>query len=78
MPPTFCDLIIHHKEKVGRIPNVDPEMYSYFDMLGDVKEFALSSYPPGLGLAILFCEIASSGCRVHLDSDKTILDLLVV
>ncbi|KAH7866249.1 hypothetical protein Vadar_017624 [Vaccinium darrowii] len=76
MPPAFFDLLIHHNGKVGRIHNVDPEMYSYFDMLADVNESVMSAYPPSLGLAFsVFCELAGSGYRVHLDSDKAILDL---
>ncbi|KAH7865072.1 hypothetical protein Vadar_001871 [Vaccinium darrowii] len=79
MPPAIFDLIIHHKGKVGRIHNVDPEMYSYFDMLADVNESVMSAYPSGLGLAFsVFCELAGSGYRVHLDSDKAILDLFSI
>ncbi|KAF7140647.1 hypothetical protein RHSIM_Rhsim06G0119600 [Rhododendron simsii] len=65
MPPAYFDLIINHKGKVARLPNIDPDKYCYFDLVADLSEKLLSHYPRGLGLAIsIFCELPGTGSGV--------------
>ncbi|XP_058183001.1 uncharacterized protein LOC131300952 [Rhododendron vialii] len=76
MPPAYFDLIINHKGKVARLPNIDPDKYCYFDLVADVSEKLLSHYPSGLGLAIsIFCELPGTEYRIDLDSDKSLIDM---
>ncbi|KAG5565848.1 hypothetical protein RHGRI_001679 [Rhododendron griersonianum] len=76
MPPAYFELIINHKGKVARLPNIDPDKYRYFDLVADVSEKLLSHYPPGLGIAIsIFCELPGTGYRIDLDSDKSLVDM---
>lgn len=76
MPPAYFDFIINHKGKVARLSNIDPDKYCYFDLFADVSEKLLSHYPTGLGLAIsIFCELPGIGCRIDLNSDKSLIDM---
>ena len=52
--PTF-DIVIHHKGKEGRVYNVNPDKYCYFDALEDVYTSVLSDLPSSEAAAISLC-----------------------
>ncbi|KAL7184762.1 hypothetical protein ACSBR2_026828 [Camellia fascicularis] len=73
--PSF-DLVIQYKGKVGRVYNVDPDMYCHVDLLKDVHESVLSNKGLIEALAIhLYCDIPSTDKRRMLENDLGVLDM---
>ncbi|KAL7215210.1 hypothetical protein ACSBR1_027386 [Camellia fascicularis] len=73
--PSF-DLVIQYKGKVGRVYNVDPDMYCHVDLLKDVHELVLSNKGLIEALAIhLYCDIPSTDKRRMLENDLSVLDM---
>lgn len=46
------DIVLHCGDKVVEVRNVDPDKYSYFDLLDDISDTVLSYLPSSRGLAI--------------------------
>ena len=46
------DIVIHYLGKASRIPNIDPDKYSYIDLLNDASEIALNAMPGNLNLLL--------------------------
>ena len=46
------DIVVHYMGKKTRIPNVDPQRYSYMQPLNDVAEQALSDMPENVNLLL--------------------------
>ncbi|KAL7177397.1 hypothetical protein ACSBR2_030704 [Camellia fascicularis] len=73
--PSF-DLVIHYKGKVGRVYNVDPDMYCHVDLLKDVHDSVLSNIGLIKALAIhLYCDIPGTDKRRMLENDLDVLDM---
>lgn len=72
----YFDLIFHFNGIVGHCNNVDPEMYSYMDMLQDVNKTVLSKMASNIGASItVVYEFPGTGYRFELSSDKAVMDL---
>ncbi|KAL7254013.1 hypothetical protein ACSBR1_008380 [Camellia fascicularis] len=73
--PSF-DLVIHYKGKVGRVYNVDPDMYCHVDLLKDIHDSVLSNIGLIEALAIhLYYDIPSTDKRRMLENDLDVLDM---
>lgn len=46
------DIVVYYTGKKVRIPNVDPDRYSYIDLLNDVAEKPLNEMPRNLNLIV--------------------------
>ncbi|KAL7219191.1 hypothetical protein ACSBR2_012297 [Camellia fascicularis] len=69
------DLVIHYKGKVGRVYNIDPDMYCHVNLLKDVHESVLSNIGLIEALAIhLYCDIPGTDKRRMLENDINVLD----
>lgn len=70
------DLDIHYNGKTGRVRNVDPDRYCYFDLVADVTDSVLSHMPSNEGIAItVHCAIPGSNEKLLLDSDTSVLQM---
>ncbi|KAL7194171.1 hypothetical protein ACSBR1_034560 [Camellia fascicularis] len=73
--PSF-DLVIHYKGKVGRVYNVDPNMYCHVDLLKDVHDSVFSNIGLIEAIAIhLYCDILGTDKRRMLENDLDVLDM---
>ncbi|KAL7213864.1 hypothetical protein ACSBR1_026321 [Camellia fascicularis] len=73
--PSF-DLVIQYKGKVGRVYNVDPDMYCHVDLLKDIHESVLSNI--GLNEALVihsYYDIPSTDKKRMLENDLDVLDM---
>ncbi|KAH7833122.1 hypothetical protein Vadar_003287 [Vaccinium darrowii] len=75
-PFRMFDIVLHCGDKVVDVRNVDPDKYSYLDLLDDVSDTVLSYLPASKGVAIkLFCDIPSSSERREVQNDKDVYDM---
>lgn len=76
---SYFDLIINYKGKVGRIYDVDPNMYFYIDVLKDVIETILSHIYYSEAIAItLHCDMSGTKNRRLIENDLDVLDMFYV
>ncbi|KAL7250520.1 hypothetical protein ACSBR1_012522 [Camellia fascicularis] len=69
------DLVVHYEGKVGRVYNIDPDMYCHVNLLKDVHESVLSNIGLIEALAIhLYCDIPGTDKRRMLENDINMLD----
>lgn len=72
----YFDINVHFKGKVSRIKNVEPNRYSYIDLLDDVAEKSLSTVPCGNGFTItLKSVIPGSNETMVVGCDLDVLDM---
>ncbi|KAF7150533.1 hypothetical protein RHSIM_Rhsim02G0213500 [Rhododendron simsii] len=72
----YFDINVHFKGKVSRIKNVEPNCYSYIDLLDDVSEKSLSTVPCGNGCTItLKSVIPGSNETMVVGCDLDVLDM---
>ncbi|GMP39858.1 hypothetical protein CsSME_00010539 [Camellia sinensis var. sinensis] len=71
------DLVIHYKGKVGRVYNVDPDMYCHVDLLKDVRDSVHSNIGLIEAIAIhLYYDIPGTDKRRMLENDLNVLDMI--
>mgnify|MGYP004718826721 CR=1 FL=1 len=64
------DIILHYKGKKIRIPNVNPDEYSYIVLLSDVYERALHEVPGNFNYLLhLRCVIPRSGKTMDVNTE---------
>ncbi|KAG5561539.1 hypothetical protein RHGRI_004547 [Rhododendron griersonianum] len=72
----YFDINVHFKGKISRIKNVEPNRYSYIDLLDDVAEKSLSTVPCGNGYTItLKSVIPGSNETMVVGCDLDVLDM---
>lgn len=70
------DIVLLCGDKVVEVHNVNPDKYSYFDLLDDISETVLSYFPASRGVAIkLFCDIPSTFEKRAVENDKDVFDM---
>ena len=70
------DLLIKYKGKEGRVYNVDPDRYCYFDLLEDVYASVLSNLPSNESFATkLVCDVPGSDIERLIENDLDVLDM---
>lgn len=75
----YFDLIINYKGKVGRVFDVDPNMYCYIDALKDVTATVLSHISCSEAIAItLHCDMPGTDTRRLVENDLDVLDMFYV
>ncbi|XP_028115334.1 uncharacterized protein LOC114313164 [Camellia sinensis] len=75
----YFDLIINYKGKVGRVFDVDPNMYCYIDALKDVTATVLSHISCSEAIAItLHCDMPGTDRRRLVENDLDVLDMFYV
>ncbi|THG01482.1 hypothetical protein TEA_010312 [Camellia sinensis var. sinensis] len=75
----YFDLIINYKDKVGRIYDVDPNMYCYIDALKDVTETVLSHIDCSEAIAItLHYDMPGTENKRLIENDLDVLDMFYV
>ncbi|GMP74284.1 hypothetical protein CsSME_00031744 [Camellia sinensis var. sinensis] len=75
----YFDLMINYKGKVGRVYDVDPNMYCYIDALKDVTATVLSHISCSKAIAItLHCDMPGTGIRRLIENDLDVLDMFYV
>ncbi|CAL5403478.1 unnamed protein product [Camellia sinensis] len=75
----YFDLIINYKGKVGRVFDVDPNMYCYIDALKDVTATVLSHISCSEAIAItLHCDMSGTDRRRLVENDLDVLDMFYV
>ncbi|KAL7263771.1 hypothetical protein ACSBR1_001847 [Camellia fascicularis] len=73
------DLIIHYKGNVGRLYNVDPDIYCHVDLLKDVHDSGFSGIGLIEALAIhLYYDIPGIDKRRMLENDLDVLDMFYI
>lgn len=78
-PNQYFHLVLHHQDNVVEVRNVDPDRYSYLDLLDDVSDSVLSYIPGSRGLDInLTCDIPGSSERRPVVTDKDVFDMFYV
>ncbi|KAL3529565.1 hypothetical protein ACH5RR_008887 [Cinchona calisaya] len=69
-------ITLHHLNKEFPLRNIDPDRYSYIDLLADVSEKALNHVSGGLNIMIvLSCDIPSSVGRMEVNNDNDVLEM---
>ena len=48
------DIVIHYMDRKCRISNVNPDKYSYIELLNDVAEKALNQFPGNLNMLCIY------------------------
>ncbi|XP_059650052.1 uncharacterized protein LOC132295788 [Cornus florida] len=73
------DIAVHYKWNLTFIIGVDPDFYSIIDLVKDVTTVALSHILPTVPLSLfLSCVVPGSSARIHVDSDKDVLEMFKV
>ncbi|XP_059627565.1 uncharacterized protein LOC132270398 [Cornus florida] len=73
------NIIAHYKSNLTFITSVDPDFYSIFNLVKDVTTLALSHIPLIVTLSLyLSCVVRASSVRIHVDSDKDVLEMFKV
>ena len=76
--PLF-DVIFHYKGRRSKVCNVDPDRYSYFELLEDVYTSVLSQLPSNEAVAIrLYCDVPGSDKRRIVDNDLDVLGMFYI
>ncbi|KAL7220344.1 hypothetical protein ACSBR2_013260 [Camellia fascicularis] len=72
----YFDLIINYKGKVGKVYDVDPNMYCYIDALKDVTATVISRIACSEAIAItLHCDMPGTKNRRLIENDLDVLDM---
>ncbi|GMP81667.1 hypothetical protein CsSME_00036300 [Camellia sinensis var. sinensis] len=75
----YFDLIINYKGKVGRVYDVDPNMYCYIDALQDVIAIVLAHIGCSEAIAItLHCDMLGTEYMRLIENDLDVLDMFYV
>ena len=68
------DILVHYLTNIYCIDNVDPDRYSYFDLLDDVCKTTLSQVSPELVMAItLSCDVLGDIEKMPIDGDSDLM-----
>ncbi|GMP72393.1 hypothetical protein CsSME_00030453 [Camellia sinensis var. sinensis] len=75
----YFDLIINYKGKVGKVYDMDPNMYCYINAFKDVTETVISHIGCSGAIAItLHCDMPSTEHRRLIENDLDMLDMFYV
>ncbi|KAL3527811.1 hypothetical protein ACH5RR_012467 [Cinchona calisaya] len=73
------DIIVHYVGKKIRIPDVDPNRYSYIELLNDVPENVLHEQPRNLNIVLnIRCGIPRSFATIDITNDEIVLQMFKV
>ncbi|KAH7841543.1 hypothetical protein Vadar_031333 [Vaccinium darrowii] len=74
--PLYFDIIVHVYGKITEIKNIDPNRYSYIDLLDDITERSLSGLPCNRDCAItLSFQVPGFNEKVVVGCDLDVLDM---
>ena len=70
------DTVIHYMGRKCRIPNVDPDKYSYIELLNDVVEKALNQFLGNLNILLHIWYVIPRGLGfLDIIDDKSVLEM---
>ncbi|KAA8536798.1 hypothetical protein F0562_029276 [Nyssa sinensis] len=73
------DLVVHYRQSINTIWNVDPDRYCYIDLMQDVAELSLSHVSVIIGFYFtIYCDIPGCNDRMLVESDVDLLKMFEI
>lgn len=68
------DLVVHHNGQQSHIKNIDPDRYSYMELVADCCEVPLTNVSARSDLALeLYCFLPGSSVRLDIQNHKDLM-----